>query len=182
VHISYRYFVVELLSGAVLLLFWLRFRFGVNFFIFSVLSVFLVIISGIDFMHRVIYDEINILLFIVGMLFSPFNTILDVNSAVHRAISGLLGSICGGVLFFIMSFLGSKIFRREALGGGDVKFIFALGTFLGVKLTLWTIFLGSLFGVFFSMIYWTARKVKMDTIPYAPFLSAGAAVAILLFS
>jgi len=180
--ISYRYFVIELISGVVLLLFWLRFGLKIDFFITGVLSMFLIIISGIDFMHRVIYDEINISLFVVGVLFSPFNSTLGVNSSLHRTVNGLLGSICGGALFYVLSLLGERIFKREALGGGDVKFIFALGTFLGAKLTLLTIFLGSLFGSIFSIICWVVKRKKIDVIPYAPFLSLGAICAILLFS
>jgi leader peptidase (prepilin peptidase)/N-methyltransferase len=78
--------------------------------------------------------------------------------------------------------LGEFLFKKEALGFGDVKFAAMLGAFLGWKnLVLVLIsasFLGSVVGI--AMIFLTRKKGKSHYIPFGPFLVIGAMIAIYL--
>ena len=80
----------------------------------------------------------------------------------------------------LVGILGQIIFKKEALGFGDVKYAAMVGAFLGWKnLILMLIiasFLGSIIGI--SLIYLSGKKGKSTYIPFGPFLTVGAWIAI----
>tara|TARA_B000000565_G_scaffold236483_1_gene198121 strand:- start:135 stop:434 length:300 start_codon:yes stop_codon:yes gene_type:complete len=82
----------------------------------------------------------------------------------------------GGFLA-ILRWVGGKIYKKEAMGIGDVKLAVVLGFMLNLKLAvvaLYTSFISaSIVGV-----YLIASKRKSERIiPFAPFLSFGAIIA-----
>jgi leader peptidase (prepilin peptidase)/N-methyltransferase len=72
--------------------------------------------------------------------------------------------------------LGTLAFKKEAMGGGDVKLMAMIGSFIGWKFVLLTFFLapfpGSVIGIIAKL------KFKQDIIPYGPFLSMAAVISI----
>jgi leader peptidase (prepilin peptidase) / N-methyltransferase len=71
------------------------------------------------------------------------------------------------------------VIPREAMGFGDVKFIAAIGAFLGLKAVYFTIMAGSIIGavVGLSMIA-IGRREWSGRIPFGPYLALGAVVWI----
>ena len=70
-------------------------------------------------------------------------------------------------------------FRKDAMGGGDVKLMAMVGSFLGTKLVLLSIFLGSLFGAMVGgMLILFRLKTRKDYIPFGPYLALGAVIAL----
>lgn len=66
---------------------------------------------------------------------------------------------------------------REAMGFGDVKFIAAIGAFLGWKAVLFTIGAGSIIGCFAAVAgIFLARDKAGSRVPFGPFLALGAAI------
>ncbi len=69
------------------------------------------------------------------------------------------------------------IVPREAMGLGDVKFMAAVGAFLGWKGVLFTLLAGSVAGAAVAMILILFRKREWaGRIPFGPYLALGAAV------
>jgi len=69
------------------------------------------------------------------------------------------------------------IIPREAMGFGDVKFIGAIGAFLGWQAVLFTIFASSVVGCFFGVAAMIIHRRKGGTvIPFGPFLALGALI------
>jgi leader peptidase (prepilin peptidase)/N-methyltransferase len=69
---------------------------------------------------------------------------------------------------------GTWLFRKEAMGGGDLKMMGMVGAFLGIPGVLLTLFLGSLLGsLIFGPISWKTGKL----VPFGIFLAMGAAVS-----
>lgn len=69
---------------------------------------------------------------------------------------------------------------REAMGFGDVKFIAAIGAFLGWKAVLFTIFASSIIGCLYGLgILALTRGKAAPLIPFGPFLALGALVWML---
>jgi leader peptidase (prepilin peptidase)/N-methyltransferase len=69
---------------------------------------------------------------------------------------------------------------REAMGFGDVKFIAAIGAFLGWQAVLFTIFISSIVGCVFGVIgLLLAGRQGGGQIPFGPFLALGALSWIL---
>ena len=84
--------------------------------------------------------------------------------------------VVGGGSIYLVGMLGQFIFKKEAMGGGDVKLMAAIGAFLGWKLVILTFFIAPLFGAVVGIIL----KIKdgREIIPYGPYLSLAALVAI----
>jgi leader peptidase (prepilin peptidase)/N-methyltransferase len=72
---------------------------------------------------------------------------------------------------------GSLLFRREAMGFGDVKLMGAVGAFVGPVDVLLVFFLGCVLGAAGGVLHRLATG--QATVPFGPFLAAGAALVLL---
>lgn len=103
-----------------------------------------------------------------------------VGSTVYAHITSfyasMIGIVVGGGCIYIMGILGDVIFRKESMGGGDVKLMAMVGAFLGWKLAILSFFIAP----FFGSIYGVAEKIRTgDTaIAYGPFLVAGSLISL----
>ncbi|HAP66403.1 MAG TPA: prepilin peptidase [Nitrospinae bacterium] len=165
--ISWRYPIVELITGLIFLFLYLNFRISPQFFIYALLIISLIIIAFIDLEHKIIPDVITLPGIIIGLAISiamPHITLIN-------SIKGLL---IGGGLFYAIAILS-----RGGMGGGDIKLIAMVGSFLGWKNVLLTIFLGSFFGSIVGIVLIILKKKnRKDMVPFGPFLSLGAIVSI----
>jgi leader peptidase (prepilin peptidase)/N-methyltransferase len=172
-----RYFIVELLSGAVAALVFLHFGFGAKFFIFSAFFFAFIVISFIDLATREIPDEITLPGIVIGLLLATaYPPLLGKTANFGAFLDSLSGIIAGGAGLYLLGAIGSFIFKREAMGGGDIKLLAMIGAFLGFKLTLFTFFLAPFFGSAVGIIVKIRRGDEI--IPYGPYLSLAAAVAV----
>ncbi|MBM4306694.1 MAG: prepilin peptidase, partial [Deltaproteobacteria bacterium] len=84
----------------------------------------------------------------------------------------------GGSLFLVAT-VYQWLFKREGMGGGDVKLLAMIGGFLGWKSVILTILLSSFIG---SIIGITVMVIKGKdfkyAIPFGPFLAMGAAISL----
>jgi leader peptidase (prepilin peptidase)/N-methyltransferase len=119
---------------------------------------------------------------VISGIFPEIHGTSSIFIAVQRSISGLLfGS---GALFWI-GILGEQIFKKEAIGLGDVKLIGAIGTFCSISGSVYAIFGGSATGVLviapiFVKKFLSHAGPSVSILPFAPFLSAG--TILFLFS
>ena len=126
----------------------------------------LLVLSIIDWRTYEIPFGINVFLFVLGVAM----TILDrVNLAEH-----LIGMICvSGLLGIMYLFTGGR-----AIGGGDIKLMFACGLILGWKLILLAFFLGCIIGSVVHIIRMFVKKAGR-MLAMGPYLSAGILLAAL---
>ncbi len=69
------------------------------------------------------------------------------------------------------------VIPREAMGFGDVKFIAAIGAFLGWKAVFFTIFSASILGSFVGIAVLLMRRREWSAkIPFGPYLALGATI------
>ncbi len=71
------------------------------------------------------------------------------------------------------------VFPREVMGFGDVKFLAAIGAFLGWKATLFTVASGSCLAAVYGLGILLLGKREWGAIPFGPYLAAGALVWII---
>ena len=87
----------------------------------------------------------------------------------------LLGAVLGGGVLLVIA-----VVSKGGMGGGDIKFLAALGLWLGVKLTVLTLFLSFLFGgVGGGLLLLLKIKGRKDRIPFGPYIAAAAWLALL---
>ena len=90
-------------------------------------------------------------------------------------VAALVGAVVGGGVLWIVAIVGTWAFKKEAMGGGDIKMLAMIGAFLGWRGALLTIFLGALAGTLvFVPLAWKTDKL----VPFGVFLAVGAALAL----
>lgn len=85
--------------------------------------------------------------------------------------AALSGYIIGGGMIYAMGLFGDIVFKKESMGGGDVKLMAMVGAFLGWKLALLSFFIAPFFGAIFGII--EKIRTKDSTMAYGPFLVLG---------
>lgn len=176
--ISFRYFIVELVSASSILILFAYFGFNYRFWIYSLVTLSLTVITFIDLEHQVIPDVITISGIILGVIVSIFMPLLqDSFTWKLSLVNSLLGVLVGGGLIYLTGVLGKLAFKKESMGGGDVKLMAMLGAFLGWKLAILIFFLAPFFGAPIGLYVKFVKK--QDIIPYGPFISLAAFVAML---
>jgi leader peptidase (prepilin peptidase)/N-methyltransferase len=134
-------------------------------------------VACIDAEHRIIPDEISLALLLLGLLVSPVNPFLRAASAPWylAVLWSLWGAFFGFLAGWAVAAIGERIFKKEAMGGGDVKLLAAIGAWGGALGAFDALFIGSFWGALYGM--WLIRRRLIDrrgAIPFGPFLSAGA--------
>ncbi len=174
--IPLRYFLVELVTAVSGVLLLANFSFTGTFFVYWLFTCILIVIVFIDIGHKIIPDILSITGIILGLVFVPlFSKRADITYLKALAAS-FAGVLAGGGSMFLLGFLGELVFRKEAVGGGDVKLMGMIGAFLGWKLVLLSFFIAPIFG---SVVGLYAKLIKGENIiPYAPFLALGAIVSL----
>ena len=93
-------------------------------------------------------------------------------------IQAAIGAAVGFGLLWLVGVVGTWAFKEEAMGGGDVKMMAMVGSFLGWQGVLLTIFLGALAGTaIFLPLTLMGRKKQ---VPFGVFLAFGAAITYVV--
>ena len=178
--ISFRYPLVELLNAIMYALILWRFDFGWHTVIYFVFSSSLIVITFIDLDFQIIPDKITLsgipIGFLVGsfLLPDPF-----ARSSLLGMKESLIGMATGFGLFYLVALIGSAIFKKEALGGGDVKMMAMVGALMGWKTVLLTTFLGSLTGSIVGVLLMVLKgKDRKAQLPFGPFLALGTIITL----
>ena len=109
---------------------------------------------------------------------------------INPALSGsstakLLQCLIGGAVGFFglwgLAVVGSLIFKKEAMGGGDIKLIAGVGTLTGCSGVISTLIISSFAALIYYAILFILKKNPQDkTIPFGPFISIGLFINILI--
>lgn len=175
--IAFRYLFVEILTGLLVLFLFSNYGVSIDFVVYTVLFCSLIVVTFIDVDYQEIPDSISITGIFVGLLVSAlYPRLQGANGNLEGFLSSLTGALAGGASIYLVGVIGKAIFRKEAMGGGDVKLLAMIGAFLGWKMAIITFFaapfLGSVVGI--------AVKIKtgQSLIPYGPFLSLAGFIAL----
>jgi leader peptidase (prepilin peptidase)/N-methyltransferase len=145
----------------------------------DVLGFYLFTITIIDYQNRIIPDELSLSLLGIGILTSFANPYMA-GSAWHKFGESVASTLGGGLFMLLMAWTGEKIFKKEAMGGGDVKLIAGTASVLGWQGIVGPLLIGSLGGGLVALALLLLRKKKFgETLPFGPFLSLGAYLVCL---
>jgi len=172
--ISLRYPTVELASGLFAACCVLKFGIGIESLIYYAFISALITITYIDIDFQIIPDIISlpgIPLFFLASFLVPQVTPLD----------AFLGLLLGGGTLYLIAWGYHLLAKKEGMGGGDIKLLAMIGSLIGWKGVLFTIFFSSAVGTLSGVILMMQQKKGMKlAIPYGPFLSLGA-IAYIFF-
>jgi leader peptidase (prepilin peptidase)/N-methyltransferase len=192
--ISWQYPAVEVLTA---LTFWATYAvvgFQLKTLVLLIFFSAIIVLIFIDLHHRILPDVITLRGTVVGLLLS---LLAPVEDGTAKFISGLMGfridrpialsfldsligaMVCGGFLWAVAE-IYYRIRKIEGLGFGDIKLMGMVGAFLGVRLALLTIMLGSFMGAVVGLVYIKfAGKDNQYELPFGSFLGVAAIVAAL---
>ncbi len=119
-----------------------------------------------DARHYLIPDEYTWGGLALGLL-------LALGGGVPGFLQALLGAGVGFALLWIVAQAGAWMFKEEAMGGGDIKMMAMVGSFVGWRGVLLTVFAGAALG---SLIFVPLSLRKKRLVPFGVFLAVGAAV------
>jgi leader peptidase (prepilin peptidase)/N-methyltransferase len=169
--ISIQYPLVELTNALI----WagMGWRFGPTLVAVSG-AVFFTILLGItmtDAREYLIPDEFSLGGLVIGIL-------LSLPGGFTSIAHALVGAGAGFALLWVVGALGTRMFKEEAMGGGDIKMMAMVGAFVGWQGVLLTVFLGALLGtlVFVPLSFLDRKRL----VPFGVFLSIGAATTWLI--
>jgi leader peptidase (prepilin peptidase)/N-methyltransferase len=172
--ISIQYPLIEGITALGSLILFMKFGPSLSFLIYFAFVAALIVITVIDLYHQIIPDVISLPGIGVGLLVS----LIKINPQVIFSNS-LVGVLLGGGSLFLVATLYQWLFKREGMGGGDVKLLAMIGAFLGWKAVILTILLGSLIGSIIGIIIMVLKgKDFKYAIPFGPFLSLGAVISL----
>ena len=104
--------------------------------------------------------------------------ILSAAGGLSAVLAALVGAAVGFGILWLVGVAGRWAFKEEAMGGGDIKMMAMVGSFVGWQGVLLTIFLGALAGTAIFLPLTLIGKKKL--VPFGVFLAIGAAVTFVI--
>jgi leader peptidase (prepilin peptidase)/N-methyltransferase len=133
-------------------------------------ALFLTILLGIaitDARFMIIPDQFSVGGGLLGLALAPFPGGLTL-------LQASLGAGVGFGVLWLVKVMGTWLFKKDAMGGGDLKMMAMVGAFLGVPGVLLTLFLGALLG---TVVYGPISLWKKESeLPFGIFLAVGASL------
>jgi leader peptidase (prepilin peptidase)/N-methyltransferase len=210
--ISARYPLVEVLVGLVFLAaylvdviaglhnpWWIP---GIQLMAAGYHAVFLALLVGatfIDYDLIIIPDEITVTGMVIGIGFGTLWPDIRPSPSSWPAITqlqgfwvGVIGLLVGAGLTQLVRITAGFVFRREAMGFGDVTLMGMIGAFLGWQAAVLTFFIGPFFGIghaAWKLLKYIRKRLlggqsssRDREIPYGPYLSMAAATLFLFWN
>lgn len=168
--ISARYPIVEAVTGLLFVGVYLRFGATMDSILMFFLMSVLVGITFSDLETQTIHDYFSFSGIAAGLLYG-------LNSgSLPGSIYGLLS---GAAIFLLIRAVGWFIYKKEAMGEGDVLLAAMIGAFLGVKGLVLSVALSFLIGASVSIVLLALRlKKRGEEIPFGPYLAVSAVIAV----
>jgi len=142
--------------------------FGLSYeFVISLIfisSLITIIVSDIEYM--IILDEVlavsSIMIIILSLIFF----------GLDKTVTSILSAVGAFGTMYLIKIIGDKIFKKESMGGGDIKLMFLVGLAIGYPLSICNIFLATF--IAFPVAIYMLFSRRDNLIPFGPFLAMSA--------
>lgn len=163
---------IGVMSGLILVISHYNYGVSYEFFLSLIIMSLVIVIFVSDFKYLIILDSPLIISGIIVLILKYY----------YFGIKSMFISIISGVVLFIVMLLigkiGKLLFKKEALGGGDIKLSIVIGLILDVKLGLIAVIISSLLAMPYALGSLMLKKDK--EVPFGPFL-VGSLALIFIF-
>jgi leader peptidase (prepilin peptidase)/N-methyltransferase len=162
---SFRYPAIEFLTAALFVVCWLQFS-PAKAVAGMVLCAIVVCALFIDLDHMIIPDVFTIGGAAAGLFLSIALPALHgqthdlfLISSIRSVQQSVLGLFVGSALVLWIALFAEAILKKEAMGFGDVKFLGALGAFVGWKGAVFGMFGGAMLGCAWFIVATLVQKI-----------------------
>ena len=160
------YLIIEIVTGVLYMVSYHSFGFSYDFIISLIFISSLIVIIVSDIEYMIILDEIiaisSILIILLELVF------YSLDYTVYKILAGIFAFIT----MYVIKLIGDRLFKRESMGGGDIKLMFLFGIVLGYPLAICDIFLATF--IAFPVAIFILFSRRDNLIPFGPFLAMGA--------
>lgn len=154
----------ELLTGLMFVLSYIVFGMTPELLVaLTFVSILLIVILS-DYKYMIIPDEL--------IIFGVIAIFIEKLSFGTNIFDMLIDVAFSFVAITTIKLLGDALFKKESLGGGDIKLLLIFGLVLGYEMAIFSIFVASFIALPVSLF--VLYKNKTNVIPFGPFLSIGA--------
>lgn len=160
------YLVAEVVTGLLFSVCYHSFDLTLDLLVALVFTSSLVIVIISDIEYMIILDEVLITSTLIITLIYIFGLGLE-QTAYH-----IYAGVGAFLAMYTIKLLGDKAFKKESLGGGDIKLMFLFGLVIGFPMSICTIFLATF--IAFPVAIIILLSSKENIIPFGPFLSMAA--------
>lgn len=169
--ISLVYPITEIGTGCAFILSYILFGISYEFFASLLIFSLLIIIFISDFKYYIILDS-PLIITSIGVLLLKWYYF-----GLKPALMALLSGLIMFIIVFIIKTIGDFIFKKESLGGGDIKLSFVLGVILGVRLSLISFILSSFLALPYAL--GSSYLTKKNEVPFGPFIISAATIVFV---
>lgn len=176
--ISPRYMTVELLTASLWIICYVRY--GLSWLtLIGIIAIMLwICMMFIDLEHYIIPDSLNIILAVMALIALFFVNIENARFTINWA-DKLIG-LCVGIIILLIVLFFEKVFKKEIMGGGDIKLIMGTGLLLGWQLLLFGIIIGSFIALLVEIpLMFNKEKRQNHVLPFGPYLATGFIISLL---
>ncbi len=166
-------FLVEVFLGCMFAFAYLYYGFSYELFVFLLLISLFVLIFLTDVPYMIILDS-PLIVTSLGVFFLKWYY-FDMKTAFLAVLSGVVIFL----LMLLIGMIGKWIFKRDALGGGDIKLAFVFGLVLGIPHALIALVLSTFLALpyaTFSLFHSNEREV-----PYGPSLISALCLVFVFY-
>lgn len=142
-------------------LIFIKYKFSYHTIKYLILVCIIVYVFWNDFMTYMIPN-----VYIVIGLINRLVFILVFENNINNLFSSLFNGISIALPLMLLTILMSKIFKKEMMGGGDIKLIFMFGTYFNIYKNVFALLLSSIL----ALIYIIITKKKNNKIAFGPFV------------
>ena len=171
--IPFFYFLVEAATPILFILLYFKFSLSLHFFISCLFASAMIILCVIDYNHQILPDIITLPGLVGAVVYSLFRTDLNLTDS-------LLGAVSGAGFLLLVYALYYFIRKKEGLGMGDVTIMLFIGSYLGWKMSFFTLliasFVGAAVGIYFVYV---KKKTFQYSLPFGTFLAPAAIFTLL---
>ena len=94
-------------------------------------------------------------------------------------LDGIWGAVVGFGVYFMIGVVSKLIYKKDAMGGGDIKLGAGIGAMWGLWMTVYTVYLSFIIGAIVGLFLIVCKqKARQDYIPFGPMIVVAAMMVL----
>ena len=170
------YLVVEIITGLLFMACYHAYNLSIDLIISLIFTSSLIIIIVSDIEYMIILDEVLIVSTLAIILIYLFSNGFTMDGLTETTLH-IYHGIASFLAMYGVKILGDKAFKKESLGGGDIKLMFLFGLVIGFPMAVCSIFIATF--IAFPISLFILFSDKENIIPFGPFLSIAAILVLV---